>query len=73
MKGFIHNPRKVKMKAPVRYVSVDLGYGPLEVWTRAKVIASEMVGSLFNNEQREDLLVEIPGGERVWVSNWKED
>jgi len=60
------------MKAPVRNVSVDLGYGPGGDWTTVKVVRSQIVDKLFGEGQAERLLVEIPGGERIWVSHWRE-
>lgn len=62
-----------RAKKPVRFVRVDMGYGPAENWCRAKVVESRMVGQLFSDELVENLLVEIPGGERMWVAYWTEE
>jgi len=52
---------------------IDQGYGPSEHWVRAKVVGSLMCRDLFDaNKQNEQLLVEIPGGERVWAAFWEE-
>lgn len=55
-----------------RYVMIDTGYDLHENWIHAKVISSQMVGRLFDDGQDESLLVEIPGGERIWVDFWQE-
>lgn len=55
-----------------RYVMIDVGYQTRESWQRGKVIDSHVVESLFD-EPREELLVELPGGERMWVAFWKEE
>lgn len=58
------------MKKNTRYVNVDSGYGCAEHWESAKVIDSQMVNNLFDDGQSEHLLVELLGGERVWVAYW---
>ena len=61
------------MKRIVRHVMIDQGYGPAECWVKAKVVDSQMTRDLFDDKkQNEQLLVEIPGGERVWVAFWNE-
>lgn len=60
-------PRK-----PARFVMINNGYDMHDNWMRAKVISSRMVGRLFDDGQDENLLVEIPGGERMWVAFWEE-
>jgi len=55
-----------------RRVRVDMGYGPAEHWITAKVIDERTCQSLFGDETTTSLLVEIPGGERTWVSYWNE-
>ena len=54
-----------------RHVLIDLGYGPSEHWVRAKVVKNRMLKGLFDEGESEQLLVEVPGGERIWVSYWK--
>jgi hypothetical protein len=61
-----------KMKRTVRYVFVDEGYGPAEHWVKAKVIESRMCKDLFDGPDKEQLLVELPGGERFWAAFWEE-
>ena len=56
-----------------RYVWVDQGYGMNECWYTARVVDSRMVKDLFGSGQSENLLVELPGGERTWVSYWKDE
>ena len=56
----------------VRQVRVDMGYGPAEHWVTAKVIDERTCQELFGEGTRTDLLVELPGGERTWVSFWNE-
>ena len=60
------------MKKKQRLVRVDSGYGPAEHWETAKVIQSRMVKQLFSDDLKENLLVELMGGERVWVDSWEE-
>lgn len=61
------------MKELRHNVMIDQGYGPAEHWVKVKVITAQMCRDLFDdNKQNEQLLVEIPGGERVWVSFWRE-
>lgn len=60
-----------KAKQPARYVRIDIGYGPAEHWVTAKVCDQRTVSLLFGGESL-DLLVETPGGERIWVSSWDE-
>lgn len=50
-----------------------MGYGPAESWTTAKVIEERTVAQLFGNGEDKELLVEVPGGERLWVGYWKEE
>lgn len=59
------------MRRAKRYVSVDMGYGLQENWYHVRVIGSRTVDTLFSGPQ-EELLVELPGGERKWVSYWTE-
>jgi len=59
-------------KKPIRYVMVDQGYDLAENWVRARVRDSRRVSMLFSKEDSEELLVELPGGERTWVAYWKE-
>jgi hypothetical protein len=49
-----------------------MGYGPAEHWETAKVIDERTYQSLFGDGATTDLLVELPGGERTWVSFWEE-
>ena len=58
-------------RAPRRTVWVDRGYGPAEHWTPARAISEQMVNTLFGAPEP-SLLVELPGGERVWVSSWRD-
>ena len=61
------------MRKSVMYVEVDLGYGPAESWTTAKVVGSRKVKNLFDDDdEHEDLLVETAGGERIWVDYWRD-
>ena len=55
-----------------RYVMIDQGYWLAENWYKVKVIRSEQVSELFSGETKERLLVELPGGERVWADYWRE-
>jgi len=55
-----------------RSVLVDLGHGLAQLWTSAKVIMSQKCKNLFDEGNHEMLLVEVPGGERIWVSHWRE-
>lgn len=50
---------------------VDEGYGLTECLTRAKVIDTMTVKALFGGTN-ENLLVELPGGERKWIGFWTE-
>ena len=59
-------------KKPIRFVEVDLGYMTNECWYRARVICSQRVKDLFGDGDNENLLVELPGGERKWVAFWRE-
>ena len=60
-------------KKSTRYVMVDRGYMTNECWYHAKVINSRpCVKNLFTGEMGERLLVELPGGERIWVDYWTE-
>jgi hypothetical protein len=64
------------MKSKARYVQVDRGYGCAESWCRAKVIKSCVRKPLFpvpGEADPESLLVELLGGERIWVDFWKEE
>jgi hypothetical protein len=60
------------MTKPKRFVRVDMGHGPAECWTTAKVVGQRECRQLFGDGTRTDLLVELPGGERIWVSSWDE-
>lgn len=61
------------MKRPgKRIVSVDLGYDLAEHWVLAIVVRSQTCRELFTDGENEQLLVEIPGGERIWVAFWRE-
>lgn len=55
-----------------RRVRVDMGYGPAEHWVTAKVMDQRECQTLFGDGTTTDLLVELPGGERTWVSFWEE-
>jgi hypothetical protein len=55
-----------------RWVRVDMGYGPAEHWVTGKVISERACQTLFGDGVTTDLLVELPGGERTWVSFWEE-
>lgn len=55
-----------------RLVQVDIGYGPAEHWVTGKVIGERTCQALFEDGTTTDLLVELPGGERTWVSFWEE-
>lgn len=59
-------------KSGDRYVTIDTGYGPREKLERVKVIRSEETKGLFDDKPKEILLVEICGGERIWVAFWTE-
>jgi hypothetical protein len=57
-----------------QHVMIDRGYGTAEYWVRARVIRSRMCADLFDPDRKsEQLLVEIPGGERIWVAFWKSE
>ena len=60
------------MKRVVRHVMIDRCYNLSENWVKAKVIGSQMCKNLFDDGKSEQLLVEISGGERVWVAFWKD-
>ena len=60
------------MKRKHELVRVDMGYGPAEHWVTARVIERRAVSQLFAEGPAINLLVEIPGGERIWVSDWNE-
>jgi hypothetical protein len=60
------------MKKPIRWVMVDQGYDLAENWVQARVRDSREVAQLFCDVPIEELLVELPGGERTWVSSWRE-
>ena len=60
------------MKRVARRVEVDRGYDLAEYWVVAKVIRSQMCKDLFTDSLKEQLLVELLGGERVWVAFWRE-
>ena len=68
--------KSLKAKRPTRCldrrVRVDMGYGPAEHWVTAKVIDQQECQQLFGNGTRTELLVELLGGERTWVSFWEE-
>ena len=53
------------MKRVARRVEVDRGYDLAEYWVVAKVIRSQMCKDLFTDSLKEQLLVELLGGERV--------
>lgn len=55
---------------PPRRVSVDMGHGLAENWVEARVVQSRACATLFDGPGTE-LLAELPGGERVWVSSRK--
>ena len=55
-----------------RQVHVDLGHGPAEHQVTAKVIYEQVCQSVFGEGTNTRLLVEIPGGERLYVAFWKE-
>lgn len=57
---------------PDRIVMVDLGYHTAEHLVSAKVIKSASAKNLFDDNHGEALLVELSGGERMWVSRWYE-
>ena len=61
-----------KKPKPKRFVSVDMGYGPAEYWVEALVIDERQDKGLFDEELQTSLLVEIPGGERLWAAYWTE-
>lgn len=52
-------------------VRVDIGYDLCENSVVATVIERLFVQELFSDELKENLLVEIPGGERIWVDSWE--
>lgn len=58
-------------KPKARYVRIDQGYGTNSDWYTVRVIRSEPTQTLFEG-QKERLLVELPGGERIWVAHWEE-
>ena len=64
--------KTMRAKVPRRQVMVDMGHGPSESWQYATVVDSQMTDQLFSSEKVEQLLVELPGGERTWVDYWKE-
>lgn len=55
-----------------RRVKIDIGFETNELWVEALVIDSRWCQTLFGDEYKESLLVEIPGQERFWVGYWKE-
>lgn len=61
-------PRKKR-----RTVWVDSGHMTNECWGPAEVIDSRQCNNLFGGGTSEDLLVEVLGGERIWVSSWRDD
>ena len=70
-------PKKSKRlkrpKASDRYVRIDQGYGPASHWVTGRVIESRMYSALFeHHEDSESVLVELPGGERVWADFFEE-
>lgn len=70
MEAFEYNPSKVEQM--IRTVVVDMGNGPHEYLQYATVIRESEINGLFDNNPYKVLLVELPGGERVWVSEWTE-
>ena len=59
-------------RRPDRLVRVDMGYGPAEHWVTGKVIDEQTHQTLFGDGTTTDLLIELHGGERTWVSFWEE-
>jgi len=60
------------VKRVARRVEIDRGYDLAEYWVVAKVISSQMCKDLFTDSLKENLLVELLDGERVWVAFWRE-
>ena len=60
------------MKRVARRVEIDRGYDLAEYWVVAKVIRSQMCKDLFTDSLKENLLVELLDGERVWAAFWRE-
>lgn len=59
-------------KKPARYVKIDTGYGCQSIYETCKVLDERRCKGLFSDELQTDLLVELAGGERIWVSSWEE-
>lgn len=66
------NAKRKRAARPVRYVMIDQGHGPAEYWVKAKVVGRQLGKDLFTEKPTEQLLVEIPGGARVWAAFWRE-
>ena len=60
------------MKFVRRPILVDIGYGPMEHIVQAIAVNSRTCKGLFDDTETVDLLAELPGGERIWVSYWTE-
>ena len=60
------------MSKKKRFVNVDVGYDLWEHYIEVEVIESSMVKNLWDDGLREQLLVELPGGERINVDYWEE-
>jgi hypothetical protein len=70
-------PYPVPVKLPPsipqeRYVLVDIGYGPAVSMRRVRVIEERKYTPLVGDEMTSHLLVEYPGGSRLWVDVWQD-
>ena len=59
-------------RRPVRLVRVDMGYETAEHWVTTKVVSERTCQALFGAGTTTSLLVEIPGGARMWIDHWKD-
>jgi hypothetical protein len=59
-------------KKPARYVKIDRGYGCNSIYETCRVVDERQYKGLFSEKLQTDLLVQLMGGERIWVSSWEE-
>jgi hypothetical protein len=55
-----------------RRVIVDMGHAPHEYQQYATVVREAEHKGVFEDKPHKVLLVELLGGERVWVNDWEE-